>query len=60
MKLYVIYDDGDGHKYLVPHDEYDTVKDIEAIGDQDALHDLLGSYDTLEGQEYLVALAEDL
>lgn len=59
MKLYKIYDDGD-NKYLVPLSDWDTVMNIEQIGDEDSLIDLLDGYDRLEGQSIVVALEEDV
>lgn len=60
MKLYKIYDDGDGHQYLVPQNEIETVENIEAIGDEDALNDLLDTYQRLEGQPYFVVLEGEI
>lgn len=59
MNFYKIYDDGD-NKYLVPLSDWDTVMNIEQIGDEDSLIDLLDGYDRLEGQSIVVALEEDV
>lgn len=59
MKSYKIYDDGD-NKYLVPLSDWDTVMNIEQMGDEDLLIDLLDGYDRLEGQSIVVALEEDV
>lgn len=72
LKLYHVYDDGDGHRYLIPKDEVNTFYNIldsleEALdehGDEDIYYDELNmtleAYDRLEGEEYYVVLAEDL
>lgn len=83
LKLYHVYDDGNGHRYLIPKDEYDSfvckLKQAEyeldiyimvtplEDQDEDYVEELLESvwacfddYETLEGEEYYVVLAEDL
>ena len=59
MNFYKIYDDGD-NKYLVPLSDWDTVMNIEQIGDDDTLVDILNGYDRLEGQSVVVALEDAL
>lgn len=59
MNFYKIYDDGD-NKYLVPLSDWDTVMNIEQIGDDDTLADILNGYNRLEGQSVVVALEDAL
>lgn len=74
FKLYSIYDDGDGHRYLIPKDEYrhfekaleraeesyDTHFDEEVYYEE--LDDILSYFSKgrLEGEEFYVVLASDL
>ena len=72
MKLYHVYDDGDGHCYLIPKDEvntfYDILDSLEASFDEHGdeglyfyeLNMTLEAYDRLEGEDYYVVLAKDL
>lgn len=72
FNLYHIYDDGDGHRYLIPKDElvtfYNILDDLEESldehGDKDVYYDdlnmTLEAYGRLEGEEYYVVLVEDL
>ena len=72
LKLYHVYDDGDGHRYLIPKDEvnafYNVLDNLEEAlgehGDEDIYYDELNMalevYDRLEGEEHYVVLAEDL
>ena len=72
LKLYHIYDDGDGHRYLIPKNEVNTFYNIlnnleeslDEHGDEDVYYDELNmtleAYDRLEGEEHYVVLAEDL
>ena len=60
MTLYEIYDDGDGHRFLVPRDEMETVENLAQIGDSDTLYDILDSYQRLEGQKFFVVLEDDV
>ena len=72
LKLYHVYDDGDGHCYLIPKDEvntfYDTLDSLEASFDEHGdeglyfyeLNMTLEIYDRLEGEYYYIVLAKDL
>ena len=72
LKLYHIYNDGEGHKYLIPKDEvnsfYDILDSLEASFDEhgdeyiyyDELNMILEVYDRLEGEDYYIVLAKDL
>ena len=72
IKLYHIYDDGDGHRYLVPKEEvntfYNTLDTLEESldehGDEDIYYDELNmtleAFDRLEGEEHYIVLAKDL
>ena len=72
LKLYQVYDDGNGHRYLIPKDEVNTFYDIldsleeslDEHGDEDIYYDELNmtpeAYDRLEGEDYYVVLAKDL
>ena len=72
LKLYHVYDDGDGHRYLIPKDEvnafYNVLDNLEEAlgehGDEDIYYDELNMalevYDRLEGEEHYVVLVEDL
>ena len=74
IKLYHIYDDGDGHRYLIPkegvnafYNILDTLEEaLDVHGDEDIyyeeLNDLLEYFSkhTLEGEPYYVVLPEDL
>ena len=59
MKFYKDYNDGD-NRYLVPLSDWDTVMNLEAIGDEDTLNDVLDGYDRLEGQSVVLVLEEDI
>ena len=72
LKLYHIYDDGEGHKYLIPKDEVNSFYDIldtlqESFDEHEdegiyfyELNMTLEVYDRLEGEDYYVVLAKDL
>ena len=72
FKLYSIYEDGSGHRYLIPKEEvntfYNTLDTLEEAldehGDEDVYYDELNmtleAFDRLEGEEFYVVLAEDL
>lgn len=72
MILYSIYDDDDGHQYLIPKDELgDVLELIVELGyelrNDDNLEmfdeyvgDILGEFERLEDQVYYVVLHEDL
>lgn len=72
VQLYHVYDDGDGHRYLVPKEEvntfYNTLDTLEEAldehGDEDIYYDELNmtleAFDRLEGEEFYVVLASDL
>lgn len=72
LKLYHIYDDGDGHRYLIPKDEVNSFYNIldsleeslDEHGDEDIYYDELNMalevYDRLEGEEHYIVLAKDL
>lgn len=71
-QLYVVFDDGEGHKYLIPKDEYSKfdkaytrIEDsYEEHKDEDVFYeesnDLLEAFSkgTLEGKLYYVVLDE--
>lgn len=73
-KLYVIYEDDSGHRYLIPKEHYSAFyKNLTHIdeaydkhGDEDIyyeqLNDILEHFykHTLEGEPYYVVLPEDL
>ena len=73
-QLYHVYDDGDGHRYLVPKEEvntfYNFIDDLDDALDKDHifyeelfadnLSVYLEQYDRLEGEEFYVVLANDL
>ena len=72
--MYHIYEDGDGHRYLIPKDEVNTLHEfiddlLQALDTSHPFYDELYSdnlsgylehYDRLEGEEYYVVLASDL
>ena len=72
FNLYHIYDDGDGHRYLIPKDEvnafYNILDNLEESldehGDKDVYYDELNmtleAYGRLEGEDYYIVLVEDL
>lgn len=72
FQLYHVYDDGDGHRYLIPKDEVnafynilDTLEEaLDEHGDEDIyyadLNMILEVYDRLEGEDFYVVLASDL
>ena len=73
-QLYVVFDDGDGHKYLIPKEDYSKfdkaytrIEDsYEEHKDEDVFYeesnDLLEVFSDgrLEGELYYVVLSEDL
>ena len=73
-QLYVVFDDGDGHKHLIPKFEYRHFeKALERIKDSfdehkdediyyDELNDILDAFadQRLEGEEVFVVLSNDL
>ena len=76
MKLYVTWEDGDGHKLLIPKEDYDEFIAIESAlynDFQDELkrdsdtheaennyYNYLNSFEILEGEEHYVVLKSDL
>lgn len=72
FKLYHVYDDGDGHRYLIPKNEvnafYNILDNLEESldehGDEDVYYDELNmtleAYGRLEGEDYYIVLVEDL
>ena len=72
LKLYQVYDDGDGHRYLIPKDEVNAFYNIldkleeslDEHGDEDVYYDELNmtleAYGRLEGEDYYIVLVEDL
>lgn len=76
MKLYVTWEDGDGHKLLIPKEDYDEFVAIESTlynDFQDELnrcsdtyeaennyYNYLNSFEILEGEEHYVVLKSDL
>ena len=72
LKLYQVYDDGDGHRYLIPKDEVNAFYNIldkleeslDEHGDEDVYYDELNmtleAYGRLEGEDYYIILVEDL
>lgn len=72
LKLYHVYDDGNGHRYLIPKDEvvtfYNILDNLEESldehGDEDVYYDELNmtleAYGRLEGEDYYIVLVEDL
>lgn len=72
LKLYHVYCDGYGHRYLIPKDEVNTFYDVldsldesfDEHGDEviyfDELNMTLEAYDRLEGEDCYVVLAKDL
>ena len=72
LKLYHVYYDGYGHRYLIPKEEVNTFYDIldsldesfDEHGDEviyfDELNMTLEVYDRLEGEDYYVVLVSDL
>lgn len=72
VQLYHVYDDGDGHRYLIPKDEVNTFYNIldtleEALdehGDEDIYYDELNmtleAFDRLEGEDHYIMLTKDL
>ena len=73
-ELYVVFDDGDGHKYLIQKDEYGAFeKCLSRIEESylehkdeyiyyDELNDILDAFSDqrLEGEEVFVVLPDDL
>ena len=72
LKLYQVYDDGNGHRYLIPKNEvnafYNILDNLEESldehGDEDVYYDELNmaleAYGRLEGEDYYIVLVEDL
>lgn len=76
MKLYVTWEDSDGHKLLIPKEDYDEFVAIESAlfdvfmdernRDSDAYeaennyYNYLNSFEILEGEEHYVVLKSDL
>lgn len=72
LKMYHVYDDEDGHSYLIPKDKlnafYNTLNSLEESldehGDEDIYYDelnmILEVYDRIEGEDYYIVLAKDL
>ena len=73
-QLYVVFNDGEGHKYLIPKDEYGAFeKCLSRIEESysehkdediyyDELNDILDAFadQRLEGEEIYVVLSNDL
>ena len=73
-QLYVVFDDGDGHKHLVPKEDYSKFDKVytrieesyEEHQDEDVfyeeLNDLLEAFTdgTLEGESHYVVLEDDV
>lgn len=64
---YRLFDDGEGHRFLIPVDEYEEfekkLKVVEEVDGDDwytAWSDLLDGYDRLEGESYLVILENEV
>ena len=72
LKLYHVYDDGNGHRYLIPKNEVNAFYNIldkleeslDEHGDEDVYYDELNmtleAYGRLEGEDYYIVLVEDL
>lgn len=74
LKLYHLYEDEEGHRYLIPKDEVSTLHEfiddlLETLDSShpfyeelysDNLSGYLEQYDRLEGEEYFVVLKGDL
>lgn len=64
MAQYKLYDDEDGHTYLIPYGIYSLfcakVEKFEAEEDTEGLNDYLDNFERLEGKPYVVFLEEDL
>ena len=72
VQLYHVYDDGDGHRYLIPKEEVNAFYDVldtleEALdehGDEDIYYDdlnmTLEAFDRIEGEDHYIMLAKDL
>ena len=72
LKLYHVYDDGNGHRYLIPKNEvnafYNILDNLEESLDEhvdedvyyDELNMTLEAYSRLEGEDYYIVLVEDL
>lgn len=64
MCQYKLYDDGDGHTYLIPDGIYpmfkDRIADIESREAEDELEEYLSNFEQLEGKEFVVILDSDL
>ena len=62
MAQYKIYNDGDGHEYLIPYGIWSLF--LERLrsfdGDECVTANYLENFETLEGREYVVFLEEDL
>lgn len=64
MAQYKLYNDEDGHTYLIPYGIYslfcDKVDKFEEAEDLEGLADYLENFERLEGKPYVVFLEEDL
>lgn len=60
MTLWKLYDDGDGHTYLVSPEGYKTLMDWTLLGEWDMINDYLESCELLEGGNYYVVLGKDV
>ena len=72
FNLYHIYDDGDGHRYLIPKNEVNAFYNIldkleeslDEHGDEDVYYDELNmtleAYGRLEGEDHYIVLVKDL
>lgn len=70
--LYYVYNDGDGHRYLIPKEQefkffnllqdveydYSIHKDYELYCEE--LEFIVGQYSKLEGEEYYIVLKSEL
>ncbi|QEP53192.1 hypothetical protein BS46_gp10 [Acinetobacter phage BS46] len=76
MKLYVTWEDGDGHKLLIPKEDYDEFiaiesalydafryernRDSDTYEAENNYYNYLDSFEILEGEEHYVVLKSDL
>ena len=62
MAQYKLYNDGDGHEYLIPYGIWSLfLAKLERLGDdEDEVANYLDNFQTLEGREYVIFLEEDL
>lgn len=64
MAQYKLYNDDDGHTYMIPYGIWqmfcDRVEAFEKKKDFDGLCNYLDNFERLEGQPYVIFLEEDL